>query len=167
MGVVQRRTVSEDSDVARYDRQTERRWALDASDIISLLAGLLFIVMGLLALVKLGFSDFPSEELTDAFGLAHTQLVGIVSIVLGLLLVAGCGSVGRSVTIFGGALTLVVGIVVVAANEELDPTIATEEAYGWLAVVVGAVVLLAAIAIPSVATRYDRVDEVHHDDTLR
>ena len=50
MGVVQRRTVSEDADAVRYDRQTERRWALDASDVIALLAGLLFLVMGLLAL---------------------------------------------------------------------------------------------------------------------
>jgi hypothetical protein len=159
MGVVQRRTVSEttDTDVSRYDRQTERRWALDASDVISLLAGLLFVVMGLLALVEIGFDDFPSEVVTDVFGLAHTQLVGIVSIALGLLLIAGCGSIGRSVTIFAGALTLVVGIVVVAAADELDATLATEEGYGWLAVVVGAIVLVAAIAIPSVATRHDRV----------
>lgn len=164
MGVVQRRTVSEDADAVRYDRQTERRWALDASDIIALLAGLLFLVMGLLALVELGFTDFPSEEVTDVMGLAHTQLVGIVGIVLGLLLLAGVGSVGRSVTIFAGALTLVVGIVVVAASEELDATLATEEAYGWLAVVVGAIVLLAAIAIPSIATRHERVvDDVHHE----
>ncbi len=164
MGVVQRRTVSEDGDAVRYDRETERRWALDASDIIALLAGLLFLVMGLLALVELGFTDFPSEEVTDVMGLAHTQLVGIVGVVLGLLLLAGCGSVGRSVTIFAGALTVVVGIVVVAASEDLDATLATEEAYGWLAVVVGAIVLLAAIAIPSIATRRERVvDEVHHE----
>jgi hypothetical protein len=164
MGVVQRRTVSEtaDSDVSRYDHQTERRWALDASDVISLLAGLLFVVMGLLALVDLGFDDFPSEAVTDVFGLAHTQLIGIVSIVLGLLLIAGCGSIGRSMTIFAGALTLVVGIVVVAAADELDATLATEQGYGWLAVVVGAIVLVAAIAIPSVATRHDRVvDDVY------
>jgi hypothetical protein len=164
MGVVQRRTVSEDTDAIRYDRQTERRWALDPSDIIALLAGLLFLVMGLIALVELGFTDFPSEEVTDVMGLAHTQLVGIVGIVLGLLLLAGSGSVGRSVTTFAGALTLVVGIVVVAASEDLDATLATEEAYGWLAVVVGAIVLLAAIAIPSTATRHERVvDDVHHE----
>lgn len=160
MGVVRRRTVSEtDAGSTQYDRQTERRWALDASDVISLLAGLAFVVMGLLALVELGFDEFPSEVVTDVFGLAHTQLVGIASIALGLLLIAGCGSIGRSVTIFAGALTLVIGIVVVAAYDELDATMAADKAYGWLAVLAGAVVLIAAIAIPSVATRSDRVDD--------
>jgi hypothetical protein len=163
MGVVQRRTVSAgDVDVVRHDRATERRWALDASDVISLLAGLLFVVMGLLALVDLGFKDFPSEATADVFGIAQTQLVGIVSIVLGLLLIAGCGSIGRSTTIFAGAITLVVGIVVVAAYDQLDATIATEKAYGWLAILTGIVVLVAAIAIPSVATRHERVvDEAY------
>lgn len=158
MGVVSRRTVSEtDAGPARYDRQVERRWALDASDVISLLAGLLFGVMGLLALVELGFSDFPSEATTDVFGISQTQLWGIAGIVLGLLLIAGCGSIGRSTTIFAGALTLVVGIVVVAAWDQLDATLATEKAYGWLAILVGVVVLVAAIAIPSTASRHDRV----------
>lgn len=158
MGVVQRRTVSEaDSDVVRYDRGVERRWALDASDVISLLAGLLFVVMGLLALVDLGFADFPSEATADVFGIAQTQLVGIVSIVLGLLLIAGSGSIGRSTMIFAGAITLVVGIVVVAAHDQLDATLATEKAYGWLAILVGIVVLVAAIAIPTEATRHERV----------
>jgi hypothetical protein len=158
MGVVTRRTVSEaDTADSRYDRQVERRWALDASDVISLLAGLLFGVIGLLALVDLGFSDFPSEATTEVLGLTQTQLWGIASIVLGLLLIAGCGSIGRSATIFAGALTLVVGIVVVAAWDRLDAVIATDQAYGWLAIVVGAVVLIAAIAVPSVASRHDRV----------
>lgn len=160
MGVVTRRTVSE-SDVTsgRYDREIERRWALDASDVVSLVAGLLFGVMGLIALVELGFSDFPSEATTDVFGLTHTQLWGIADILLGLLLIAGSGAIGRGTTIFAGAVTLVVGIVVVAALEELDPTLTTENGYGWLAIIVGLVVLVAAIAVPTVAARRDRVVE--------
>jgi len=158
MGVVQRRTVSEgDADNVRYDSATERRWALDASDVISLLGGLLFVVMGLLALVEIGFADFPSEVTAEVFGIVQTQLIGIVSIVLGLLMIAGSGSIGRSTTIFAGAITLVVGIVVVAAHDQLDATMATEKAYGWLAILTGLVVLVAAIAIPSVASRHERV----------
>lgn len=161
MGVVRRRTVSETDvapgEVARYDRHVERRWAFDASDVIALLAGLLFVVIGLIALVELGFDDFPSEATTTVMGLVHTQLVAIVSIVLGLFLLGGAGSVGRGGSIFAGALALVVGIVVVAANEDLDATIRTDSDYGWLALIVGLVVLVAAIAIPSIATRQDRV----------
>lgn len=161
MGVVQRRTVSDtDTDtrgVVRHDRATERRWALDGSDVIALLAGLLFVVMGLLALVDLGFADFPSQVTSDVFGMAQTQIAAIVGIGLGLLLLAGSGSIGRSMTIFAGALTLVVGIVVVAAHDQLDASMTADKSYGWFAILIGAVVLIAAIAIPSVATRSDRV----------
>jgi hypothetical protein len=159
MGVVTRRTTTDADPDGRYDRATERRWALDASDVVSLIAGLVVGVIGLLALLELGFDDFASEETTEVAGFAMTQIWGIVSIVLGLLLIAGCGSVGRSVTVFAGALTLVAGIVVIAAGEELDATMVAESSYGWLLAVIGAVVLLAAIAIPSVASRHDRVVE--------
>lgn len=159
MAVMHRRTVSEsESAPARYDQQTtDRRWALDASDVVSLLAGLALIVMGLIALVELGFANFPSEVTTDVAGMAQTQIVALVTIGLGLLLLAGCGSIGRGVTIFAGALTLVVGIVVVAAFDQLDATMRTDRGYGWMAILVGAVVLVAAIAIPSVATSHERV----------
>ncbi len=163
MGVVQRRTVSETDAgadtgaVVRHDRATERRWALDGSDVIALLGGLVFVVMGLLALVDLGFADFPSQVTSDVFGMAQTQIGAIVAIGLGLLLLAGSGSIGRSTTIFAGALTLVVGIVVVAAHDQLDASMTTDKSYGWFAILIGAVVLIAAIAIPSVATRSDRV----------
>lgn len=160
MGVVTRRTHT-DADVdGRYDAATtERRWALDASDVMSLIAGLIVGIIGLLAVVELGFSDFPSEATTEVAGFSMTQLWGLVSIVLGLILIAGSGSFGRSVSIFGGALALVAGIVVIAASEDLDATMAAESSYGWMLAVVGAVVLVAAIAIPSVAHRHDRVVE--------
>lgn len=166
MGTVRRTVVSEPAEagsVVRYDRATERRWALDASDVVSLLAGLFYGVMGLLVLIDLGFTDFPSEATTEVLGLTQTQLWGGIGIVLGLLLLGGAGGYGRSLTTFAGGLTLVTGIVVVAAFDQLDATLATERAYGWFAIIIGAIVLVAAIAVPSVASRAERVV----DDTVR
>lgn len=160
MGVTTSRTTTDADIDGRYDAATtERRWALDASDVVSLIAGLIVGVIGLLAIVELGFSDFPSEATADVAGFSMTQVWGLVSIVLGLLLIAGCGSIGRSVMTFAGAITLVAGIVIIAAGEELDATMAAESSYGWLLAIVGAVVLVAAIAIPTVAHRRDRVVE--------
>jgi len=147
----------------RSDRVTERRWAFDVSDVVALLAGLFYVVIGVLALIDLGFSDFPSEATTSVAGLAHTQLWGVVGIVMGLLLLAGAGSTGRGTTTFAAALLVVIGIVVVAAVDDLDATLATETAYGWTAVAIGVVTLLAAIAAPSVATRSDRVVDERYD----
>lgn len=160
MGVTTSRTTTDADIDGRYDAATtERRWALDASDVVSLIAGLIVGVIGLLAIVELGFSDFPSEATADVAGFSMTQVWGLISIVLGLLLIAGSGSVGRSVMTFAGAITLVAGIVIIAAGEELDATMAAESSYGWLLAIVGAVVLVAAIAIPTVAHRRDRVVE--------
>lgn len=156
MATVRRTVMTEPTEArtVRYDQATERRWAFDASDVVSLLAGLLYLVMGLLVLIELGLADFPTEETTDVFGLAQTQIWGCIGIGLGLLLLAGAGGYGRSITTFAGALLVVMGIVVVAALEELDATMATEEAYGWLAIAVGVLVLLVAIAVPTVAARH-------------
>ncbi len=160
MGVVTRRTHTDADLDGRYDAATtERRWAMDASDVMSLIAGLLIGIMGLLAIVELGFSDFPSEATTEVAGMSMTQVWGLISIALGLLLIAGAGAVGRSVTVFGGALALVAGIVIIAAGEDLDATMVAESSYGWMLAIVGAVALVAAIAVPSVAHRHDRVVE--------
>ncbi len=160
MATMRRRVVSEPGDPvsgAQYDRSTERRWAFDASDIVALLVGLFYLVIGLIALIDLRFDDFPSEATAEVAGLVHTQIWGIVSIVLGVLLLAGAGGHGRSTTTFAVALLLVVGIVVVAALDDLDETMATNSAYGWTAIVLGVIVLLAAIAVPTVARRSERV----------
>jgi len=146
----------------RYEGATERRWAFDASDVVSLLAGLFYIVMGVLVLIELGLSDFPSEATTQVFQLTQTQIWGGIGIGVGLLLIAGAGTYSRALTTFAAALLVVMGIVVVAALDELAAVLATEEAFGWVAVVVGAVTLLAAIAAPVVATRTERVV----DDTV-
>lgn len=160
MGTIRRTTVSEPAEAGtavRYGHATERRWALDASDIVALLAGLLYGVMGLLVLIKLGLADFPSEATTEVLGITQTQLWGGIGVILGLLLLGAAGDYGRSLTTFSGALLVVVGIVVVAAYDQLDATLATETSYGWLSIIVGAIVLLAAIAVPTVASRHDRV----------
>lgn len=159
MGTVRRRVVAEPATAGtavRFDRATERSWAMDGSGVVSLLAGLLYGVMGLLVLLDLGLSDFPSEATTEMMGFTQTQLWGCIGIGIGLLLLAGAAGYGRGITTFAGALMVVMGVVVVAALEDLDATMATEEAFGWFHLISGVVVLLAAILIPTVARR-DRV----------
>jgi hypothetical protein len=161
MGTVRRTTMSGPAHAAgsavRYEGATERRWTFDASDVVSLLGGLFYVAMGVLVLIELGVSDFPSEETTQVFQLTQTQIWGGAGIILGLMLIAGAGVYGRSLATFAGALLVVGGIVIVAALDELDATLATEEAFGWVAIGVGAITLIAAIASPVVASRRERV----------
>jgi len=141
----------------REDRAMERRWAFGISDVFSLAAGLFFMVIGVIALIELGFDDFPSEATTEVMGLLHTQIMAIASIVLGLLFLAGVGGFGRSVTVFASAVSVVAGIVVLATREEFDPEFATNEAWGWTALIIGLVVMLVAIAVPAMSSQRGRV----------
>ncbi len=155
------------TDSMAEDRQTERRWSMDASDVLSLLAGVFYLVIGIIAFINLGFDDFPAEATTLVAGLEHTHIWAIVSVVLGLLFLGAAGSWGRGLTTFAGALSLVIGIVVVAARDEFDPVLATNDAYGWVAIAIGAVVLLAAIAVPTVEHhRRDRMVGRRHDRAI-
>lgn len=169
MGAVRHRVVSEPATAGtavRFDRATERRWAMDGSGVVSLIAGLVYGIMGLLVLLDLGVDDFPSEATTEIMGFTQTQLWGCLGIGIGLLLLAGAGGYGRSLTTFAGALLVVMGVVVIAALEDLDATMATEEAFGWFHIVSGVIVLLAAIAIPSIARRDRVVDDRVVEETV-
>ena len=160
MATVRRRVVSEPAaagTTVRLDR--ERSWSMDGSGVVSLVAGLLYAVIGLLVLLNIGLSDFPSEETTQVMGFTQTQLWGCIGIGIGLILLAGAAGYSRGTTMFGGALLVVMGIVIVASIEDLDATMATEEAFGWFHIVTGVIVLLAAIAIPTVFRRDRVVDD--------
>ncbi|HEX4868801.1 MAG TPA: hypothetical protein VFV32_14415 [Acidimicrobiales bacterium] len=131
------------------DFELDRRWAVDASGLMALVAGGIFLVVGAIALVDLGTGDFPSPVRAEVLGLGLTQIWAIGSIVLGLLFLGGVGGYGRSLITLAGAVAVVAGIVAISAHDRLDPTLAASTSYGWTTLVVGGVVLLGAIAVPT------------------
>jgi hypothetical protein len=137
------------SGTARQDWELDRRWAMDASGLLAIGAGVLFIVVGLVALVDLGVGDFPSGARAEVVGLGLTQIWAAGSIVLGLLFLGGVGGYGRSLVTFAGAVAVVAGIVAISAHERLDATLAASTSYGWMTLLVGGAVLAGAIAPPS------------------
>lgn len=153
-----RRTVVEDGpargygEVAEYDRVEERAQVFDPHRLIALIAGLGFLLLGALVLLDTGFADFPSAPVTTVAGFTQTPLLGVIDVGLGLLLLAGAADIDRSVSIFVGGLMVVAGVLAAVDSERLPTAVRSNSGYGWMLVLVGAIALLAALALPTAAS---------------
>ncbi|MGI8662838.1 MAG: hypothetical protein ACR2LQ_06445 [Acidimicrobiales bacterium] len=165
-----RRTIREDVSTGdgervaadRYDRVDERSRVVDPNRVIALLAGLGFLLLGALVLVDTGFGDFPSNPIASVAGFTQTPLLGVIDVALGLLLLAGAADRDRSMSVFAGGLMLVAGIVAAVEAEKLPAAVRTNSGFGWTVALVGAIVLIAALVIP---TAYSRSRVVRSDQT--
>ena len=78
-------------------------------------------------------------------GIDVTTLIGLVEIGAGLLLLlAALTPAGRAFGGVIGVLLLVGGIVIAAGSDELLSDLHTESGLGWVAIIVGAVAMIAA-----------------------
>lgn len=110
------------------------------------LAGLVALVFGVGAVVLAGLAGSITEPVVDVFGFAHTPLLGVIEVGVGLVLVlAALVPGGRWVAgpvaggiIAGGALML-------AEYPWTQTELAAEERFGWVAIAVGAVAYLGAM----------------------
>jgi uncharacterized membrane protein HdeD (DUF308 family) len=156
-----RRTVVEDVPVetraTRYEDVVDREEMIDPNRIIDLLAGLGLLLLGVLVLIDTGFSGFPSTPVTEVAGFTQTPLLGVIDVGFGLFLLAAAADWTRGISIFTGALMLAGGIVELSADDRLATSLRADHGYGWMAVVVGAIVLVAALVLPAARFRHHEV----------
>ena len=158
--VVQRETVQP---VATHTRQ--RSSMIAPGQIVSLIAGAGLITVGILALIRAELDGSLATPVVEVLGYTHTAWLGIAEIGVGLLLMlAGATPAGRGVSVFLGAAMVIAGILVRAEPSQMPEELGIEKAFGWPLIIVGAVVALAAIALPVwYSNRVDR-DTVDLDD---
>ena len=142
-------------DVVRHDDATtptlvrERTWTFAPGQLVSMVVGGALVVLGTLALLRAGISEPLDEPVVRVMGLDHTAWLGLGEIALGLLLMlVGAGAWGRPLSILIGAAMVVAGVIVVAESGSLPDELALERDFGWLLIPLGALVALAAMALP-------------------
>ncbi len=142
--------------------------------IIGLIVGIGYVVLGIVALTRTGFNSsniFQPQELV--WKMPHSPLLALIEIGFGALLILGSVIPGgaRSLLGFLGALSLAFGIVVVIETvpNRLNDWLAVTHRSGWLFVISGGVLLVASLVSPVFfmggSRERDRVVTRHHVTT--
>ena len=134
------------------------RFAPDS--IIAGIAGLVVLVTGLIAVVRGGFDGPMSTPVVQVLGFTHTTTLGLIEIGLGLALLLSAATRSRSGEVFFGAVLGIAGFVGAVQTESFKKTLALESSMAWLAVAIGAVVVLAALMLPRYARQSTVVTNV-------
>lgn len=140
---------------APRQRTTVYRSTWSPAQMIALAGGIFFVVLGGIALARGGLQDLLTH--VSVGGFHHTSLLGLVELTVGLLMLAMGAIPGtdRSGMIFMGSLLLAFGIVVGVQGESFHAVLGTHSNNGWLYVLVGTVLLIAALVAPIVLDRED------------
>ena len=132
--------------------EINRRVGQGIGQLMLLGAGIMLLVFGGLALSQTGFEFGAEANQASVAGFHHTALMAIIDLGLGFVLVSA-GARSRldwgSVRLLGG-ISLAFGVVLLAEPAVLHSWLGTRAATGWLFVIVGAAMLVAAVVHPLV-----------------
>ena len=134
------------------------RFAPDA--IIAAIAGLVILVVGLIAIIRGGFDGEMSDPVVQVAGFTHTTTLGLIEIVIGAALLISGATSSRSGAVFFGTLLGIGGFVGAVQSESFDTSLALESSMAWLAVAVAVVVVLSALLMPRFARHTTSVEHL-------
>ena len=127
----------------------ERTWTFAPGQLISMAVGVALVALGLVAMVRAGIDGSFRTPVVEVLGLSHTAWLGLAEVGAGLLLIlAGTGAWGRALSVLVGAAMMIAGVLIGLETSEMPEELGLEQDYGWMLVLVGALVALAAMTLP-------------------
>ena len=141
-----------EQEVVVEDRAVAARpWS--PAQLVAVLIGAAFVVLGIAALARTGFdTDHIMSPTREIIGFRHTPLLGAIEIAFGaLLILAGVvPGAARALMAFLGVVAAVFGalLLVNVAPNRFHHWLGAGDPYGWMALIVGVVLLLAAFVSP-------------------
>jgi hypothetical protein len=147
------------------DDRAGTRTSWGVAQVLGLIAGIYFTVLGIAALSSTGFdTDHIYTPHNLVWHFPHSPLFALIEIAFGVLLILAAVIDATSFIAFLGAISLAFGIVIVAdaSPDRLNHWLAVTHRNGWLYLIVGAVLLVAALVSPwlTPAARYRRARTV-------
>jgi hypothetical protein len=134
------------------------RYAPDA--IIAALAGLVLLVVGLIAIVRNGFDGPMSDPHLSVLGFTHTTTLGLIEIGIGLCLLLSGAARSRTGEVFFGAVLGIGAFVGAVQTDSFKKSLALESGMAWLMVCGAVVVVLAAMLMPRFARQSTTISNV-------
>ncbi|MBC7461305.1 MAG: hypothetical protein H7287_08075 [Thermoleophilia bacterium] len=138
----------------RVGQRSVVRPAWSPAQGIALVIGIVYLVLGGIALARTGFT-FTALDHADVAGLGHTVWMGIGSLLFGLL-VLGTGAVpgaDRGGLIFAGIVAIAGGIVIAAQSASFARVLGVTQTNGVIYAITGVVLLLTAMLAPVYRSR--------------
>ncbi len=156
--LTRRTSVPVDDDVAAEQYEVVERPVSRIPQIIGLIIGIGFTVLGIATVARTGFdTGHIYEPHTAVWHLSQNPLMGVIEIAFGVLLVLSSVEAGgtRPALAFFGILSFVFGLVVVlnVAPNHLYHWVAVNHRNGWLFFAVGLALALPALLMPEVLER--------------
>jgi hypothetical protein len=149
------RTVVADDAVAEGEvvsrRAVVERPPWSPAQLVAVVIGIIFIVVGGIALAKTGVQrGGMTVEHSDTPLWHHTAWLALFELAYGLLMIAAGVVPGgaRAFMTFMGMIGLAFGIAVLVASDTMNPYFGTHDGAGWGFIVAGAVTLIAAAVSP-------------------
>ena len=147
----------EETRAQSVSKSSRSRFEPDA--LVAAAIGLVIAVVGLIAVIRGGFSGPLATPVVSVLGFTHTTTLGMIEIGLGLALLLSGASRSRSAEMLFGIVLGVAGFVGAVQNESFTTALALETAMAWLAALAGAVVVVCALVLPRFAMRSTSVHQ--------
>jgi hypothetical protein len=123
-------------------------WNRAVRAIATLVAGAA-VVLGVVALFRVDWDAGLDAAAVDVAGVGFTPLVAIVTVVAGLVALVAAASPDRTSKIVVGAVLVCAGLGILLASTANQADLDVEDAHGWIAIVVGGVLLVAGLVLRS------------------
>ena len=158
---VDERPVADGYEVKHGERNRSMLTSWSPAQFVGLIVGIAITVMGFVAVARTGFNtDHIYTPHAEAWHLPHSPLMALIEVGFGVLVMVASVVPGgaRSFLALLGAIALSFGIVVVLETppDRLNHWLGVVDKNGWFYVVVGGVLLLAALISPVFTTRTRR-----------
>jgi hypothetical protein len=132
---------------------SRRFWEFDAAAVVTALAGVALLLVGLIAMTRGGFDGSMEEPVVDVVGFSHTTLLGIIEVCAGALLLIAGATKSREGAIFLSTVIAIAACVGAIQAESFQRQLAIEESFAWTVMVLALVVLAVNLIVPSVRSR--------------
>jgi len=144
-----------------------RRWS--PAQFVALVVGVAAIVFGIVALAKTGIhGDSLRSPHREVWSFDHTPLLAVVEIGFGVLLVLASVSAGASRAFMAllGVLAVAFGVVILADAwpARMHRWFGVHDRNAWLFVIVGGIVVIAGLVLPTFSRPETRVVREVRDD---
>lgn len=137
--------------VERRTRATARRWAFDSA--VCGAVGVVFAVVGLIAVTRGGFDGSLSDPVVDVVGFQHTTLLGLIEIGVGTVLLLAAAVASRGAAMFFGVLLGIGSFVGAIESDRFADRLGVESNFAWISFVLAVVVVLAALLVPRITSQ--------------